>query len=237
MLIATAILLAAAACCYFPMFFVTGPLTCGLCCCALRTVRRQPVDARALERGWQRVGPSMVASIIMQFLQMLPLVMLYAALIALMIVLMTIMPTAVEVPGAGALGPPQEPSPEVALLMLGILFLFYALMMLMMFVFVVWSFLIGTRLMFVMPLLADRDVGVREAFRLSWNETGREFWALLVLYVVASIIGMIGCYVFYVGLIFTLPIGMTIIAAAYEERFGQTVVTPSAEGESPFAPS
>lgn len=114
---------------------------------------------------------------------------------------------------------PEEPSPaEVAAMLFGIL-AFYAIIFLVGIVSWVWSMWFTTRTMFVLPLIADRRLGFVRALRQSWTETRQGFWELLVINFVAGIIGMIGIYAMYVGLLFTVPIYFTIIASVYEERF------------------
>ncbi len=75
----------------------------------------------------------------------------------------------------------------------------------------------------------------------SWEATRQRCWKRLLLVVLASIVGNLGLC--YVGIIFSLPLHSTIIAAAYEVEFGVAfdgwaapkVVGPFAVG-SPFSP-
>lgn len=116
---------------------------------------------------------------------------------------------------------PEEPPPEVVAAMLFGILAFYAVMFLVGIVSWVWSMWFTTRTMFVLPLIADRRLGFAQALRQSWTETRQGFWELLVINFVAGLIGMIGIYAMYVGLLFTVPIYFTIIASVYEERFPQ----------------
>ena len=43
---------------------------------------------------------------------------------------------------------------------------------------------------------------------------------MLLLQFLAGLIGGLGVYFCYVGLLFTMPISFTIVAAAYEDRLG-----------------
>jgi hypothetical protein len=43
---------------------------------------------------------------------------------------------------------------------------------------------------------------------------------LLAVNLVASIITVLGMYVMYVGLIVTIPLGLTVLVSVYEERYG-----------------
>jgi uncharacterized membrane protein len=75
-------------------------------------------------------------------------------------------------------------------------------------------------MMFVFPLIADRGTRFLPAIRESWVQTRWRFWELLAVNLVASIVTMLGAYVMYVGLIVTIPLGLTILVSMYEERYG-----------------
>jgi len=91
-----------------------------------------------------------------------------------------------------------------------------------------WTFWLNTRTMFILPLIADRGLDFRTAWKKSWETTRSAFWELLLLQFVAGIVGGLGMYACYVGVLFTLPIYFTILAAAYEDRFaGEATVAES----------
>ena len=105
------------------------------------------------------------------------------------------------------------------LCMILLMFAFYAAMFLMIFLFWIWSLWFTTRMMFVLPLIADRRTVFFAALRRSWAETRVGFWELLVINLVSGLIGTLGMYAMYVGMIFTVPVALTIVASVYEERF------------------
>ena len=111
------------------------------------------------------------------------------------------------------------------------MFAFYGVMLVGGFVWWFWALWFTTRTMFVLPLIADRRLGFTPALRQSWIETRQGFWELLLLKLVADVVGAIGIYLMYVGLLFTLPFRFTLIASVYEERFGREE-SPVALGES-----
>lgn len=43
---------------------------------------------------------------------------------------------------------------------------------------------------------------------------------MLIAAAIASIITVLGMYIMYVGLIATIPLGLTILVSVYEERYG-----------------
>ncbi len=213
MLLAGAVTLAALLCCCLPNFLVAGPLTCGLYACGLCAQRGQHFNANTLWRNWTVAGRSILAHLVIALLTVLPMILLYAVSIG-GFVLLTAMLANVTPQGPPAQPPAQPSGEEVA-------FIFAAMALLTLggIAVMVWTFWIGTKTIFVMPLIADRDVGFSTAWGMSWRETRNHFWELLLLHVVGSLIASLGVYVFYIGLIFTLPIYFTMIAAAYEHRF------------------
>ena len=124
----------------------------------------------------------------------------------------------------------DEPPPLAVFLVIIMMFGFYALLFLGMILCWAWQLWFTTRMMFVYPLLADRGLGVAEAIRRSWSETRVRFWELLLLNLVAQIISAVGVYLMYVGMLFTFPIGLTILASVYEERFSPS---SGADGDKP----
>ena len=206
MLVAAAVFLAAMCCCYLPILLVPGPLACGSYACALATLRKQPFDAGTLWRGWPATWSAVAAYWATMLLAILPTLLFYIPLI-LFVVLTS--------PGEGPhhAGPPE---PWRVALLLGS----SALMMVGWLLAMAWIFFLQTRTMFILPLIADRGLGFLEAWRTSWQETRRGFWELLLLQFLAGLIGALGVYACYVGLLCTMPISFTIIAAVYEERLG-----------------
>jgi membrane-anchored glycerophosphoryl diester phosphodiesterase (GDPDase) len=99
------------------------------------------------------------------------------------------------------------------------MFLFYAVLFLAIIMGWLWMLWFGTRTMFVFPLIAQRQCGFAAAWSQSWRETRLRFWELLIINFVAGLLGMLGLYAMYIGLIFTMPIMFSIIMSVYDERF------------------
>jgi Membrane domain of glycerophosphoryl diester phosphodiesterase len=336
MVIAAAISLAATACLVLPLFLVLGPLSCGLHYCGLRAVRREPVDQRALRRGWETAGRSMIASIGLNFLHFVPAMVLYGlfagAFFAMMMSGVIVPPGGRAMRPAGAPGfgmrfedftkadkpePPvrpemaiagaeaasptdgspaetnaseQEPKPALnpaahpaaeedlppaidipivepknraltdplaeddddhganqavpaagppafrgpgrpgaeELQFIGTMIVMYGLMLLGGLLMFLWTIWFGMRTMYVMPLIADRGCSFVEALTESWRLTRTRPWELLLTYFLALVISGLGAYFCYVGLLVTMPIYYTIIAAAYEAH-ALPQFTPEAE--------
>ncbi|MGQ0633785.1 MAG: glycerophosphoryl diester phosphodiesterase membrane domain-containing protein [Planctomycetaceae bacterium] len=267
MLIAAGISLVALACCILPSWLVAGPLSCGLHYTGLLAIRGEKVSPAALKRGWTRAGTSMIASLAMLAMQILPGILLYALFTAGSIAMMmsrsfapigvavgppAAPPAAAVAPaqtnpvgddtgdqsdasqelnssGAGSVPQPQiaptavpptrvaySPAPRALITMAVTLIAFYGFAFLGMFAFLIWTFWFGTKTMYVMPLIADRGCGFLEALEESWRLTTNRFWEMFLLFFLVSITAGIGIYACFAGVIFTLPIYFTVIAAAYQ---------------------
>jgi membrane-anchored glycerophosphoryl diester phosphodiesterase (GDPDase) len=116
---------------------------------------------------------------------------------------------------APAGGPPDA---EVAMVLV-VMIVTWVLMLLGGVAGMVWMWWLTTRTMFVLPLVADRELDFSTAWRMSWQETRYGFWELLLLNFLAGIIGMLGFYVCYVGALVSIPLGVMMVDAAYEGRF------------------
>ena len=84
-------------------------------------------------------------------------------------------------------------------------------------------------MMFVLPLIAHRGLGVSAALKTSWRETKTSFWELLALNLAAQMISVMGMYLMYVGMLFTAPFALTLITSVYLDRFGDDAETTSEE--------
>jgi hypothetical protein len=113
-----------------------------------------------------------------------------------------------------------EPEAFEVLLVTVLMLTFYGGLFLGIILLSLWQLWFSTRMMFVFPLIADRGSRFIPALRESWVQTRCRFWELLAINVVAGIITVLGMYVMYVGLIVTIPLGLTILVSVYEERYG-----------------
>ena len=191
--------------CVLPFLLAQGPLACGLYMCAFRNLRGWPVESSGLNRGWEAMGSAMLAGLAMMLLQMAP-VLLFALIAVPGLLLFA------SAGGAGQMAPEQR----------GGLFLigFFLLEIVFIFGMIAWTFWINARTMFVMPLIADRGYNLSAALGESWRVTRVRFWERVLTSFLAMLIGMIGMYACYVGILFTLPLYFLIISAAYEDEFG-----------------
>jgi hypothetical protein len=85
---------------------------------------------------------------------------------------------------------------------------------------VIPGFIVAGLLMFTLPLVVERNLGVMDAMRTSYELT-RSQWLSFTLYAfVVQLIATIGSYACYVGLLVTFPLMFTMSAVAYRDCFG-----------------
>jgi hypothetical protein len=206
------------ACCAGPL--VSGPIACAFSACALTALRGGRVDLHTPRRGWDAFGGALVAGLALVLLESLPMIFgLLLFYLGPMLVLPLMLPAAGPAPGGAA--PPgagAPPGPQDTLV-LGVLLTMMAGMTVVLAVSFVWSLWLSTRLMFVFPLIADRDYDPQTAIAESWRATRRGFWDLLATHFVATALVMVGQQLSVVGLFFALPLYHLIVVSAYESRF------------------
>ena len=204
-LVAGLIALLAYLACFLPLLLVQGPLTCGLFACAFRSLRGGPVEVATLGRGWELCGRAILVSFMLFLVQLIPMAVVMGVVFAAIVLF------------ASIAGPnPRPDDATMALLIGGGMMCYLALF----FGMVLWSLWIGTRTMFIWPLVTDRGYDFFAAWSESWEATKVRFWELLLLNFLAGLIAGLGVYACYVGIIFTLPFYFLIVAAVYEDRFG-----------------
>jgi len=204
-LLAGVIALLAYFACVFPFLLAQGPLMCGLFACAFRSLRGGPVEISTLGRGWELFGRAILASFVLFLIQLIPVAIIGSVIVAAIGLF------------ASIAGPnPRPDEATVAVLVVSGAVCYMALI----FGLMLWSLWIGTRTMFIWPLIADRGYGFFAAWNESWESTKVRFWELLLLNFLAGLIASLGIYACYIGVILTLPLYFLIVAAVYEDRFG-----------------
>lgn len=74
----------------------------------------------------------------------------------------------------------------------------------------------ATRFQFFGYCIVDKNAGIRESLRVSYQMTQGIFWKLFILGIILILLNVAGAMVFFVGLFFTVPITMLITALVYE---------------------
>ena len=85
----------------------------------------------------------------------------------------------------------------------------------------------GVLFTFAYPLIVDRRLSGLNAVKLSIRAAMANFWRLLGMMLLTSLLNFVGVLFCYVGAFFVIPIGFGAIAAAYEQVFGLGNVQPN----------
>ena len=82
---------------------------------------------------------------------------------------------------------------------------------------------------FPLPLLADRKLGFSEAFGLGFQVSKQNFFPILKLIIIGSLVIGISLIPCGLGLIFAGPWFYAVLAQAYEQLFSLSTVAPQSE--------
>ncbi len=75
-------------------------------------------------------------------------------------------------------------------------------------------------LQFALPLIIDKQIGAMTAIKAAWKMVHRHWWYVLGMTLVAGLISVVGVLGCCIGILFTIPIGIAAMMAAYEIIFG-----------------
>jgi hypothetical protein len=185
--------------------FLFGPLACGLFGCAFAALDGQQVNLSTLFRGWRHFFTACLAGLLLMAINLVPLVLLFLLQMA----------AAVLAVGMEALAANGKQAPQAA-----VFAIFFPLQLLGIMFQMIWTIWIGTRTMFVLPTIVDRDYSLSNALDVSWEATRHRFWELAFLNLIAILLSVMGMYLCYVGVILTMPLYFLTVAAAYDFRVG-----------------
>jgi uncharacterized membrane protein len=80
---------------------------------------------------------------------------------------------------------------------------------------------------FTFALIIDRGLGFWEAMETSRQVVMQRIWRVLGLLFVSGLIGILGVLALGIGIFVAVPVGMGMVACAYEDLFGENP-SPSA---------
>ena len=86
-----------------------------------------------------------------------------------------------------------------------------------------------TLIFFPLPLLADKKLGLGEAFGLGFQVSKRNFFPILKLIIIGSLVVGISLIPCGLGLIFAGPWFYAVFTQAYEQLFSLSTVAPQSE--------
>ena len=195
--------------------FLAGPVMVGIYYALFAQMRGQPVEFGMMFKGFEKFVPAMVVGII----GALP-----------------------EVAGEGlrtianftdlalnGITPPEsvaQSSPNLAFSggIIGLIIILFIVGM-------IFTFVWKVTFTFALPLLADRDLEIGEALKLSARAGWANWSGLLVLFMFQVLVGLAGVLLLCIGVFFVIPIIQASSAAAYRQVFPD--IQPSLDNEPP----
>ena len=183
-----------------PLGILMGPMMCGLYLSFFKKRRGEQIELGTMFKGFDYFGPAVVATL----LHVIPILIIVVPAYLVFYVFFII---SMAAQGGG------EPNPGAMLGLIGMFTLFWIVMF---FVIVIIS--IGFT--FVYPLLVDRRMAAIDAIKLSFKAALANFWRLLLLLFLTSLISIGGVLLCYVGMFLAFPVTYGALAMAYEQVFG-----------------
>src|SRR6185369_9623115 len=184
-----------------PLGILLGPMMCGLYLAMFKNRRGEPIEFGTLFKGFDYFGQSVVAAL----LHTIPIIAIVVPAYLLFYVSMFV--------SMAAAGSGDEPNPAA---FMGVMFMFglfwIAVMLVILFITIGFTF--------AYPLIVDRKMQGFDAVKLSFKAAFANFWRLLGMVLLTSLLSIVGLLVCYVGMFFVMPIGYAAIAKAYEQVFG-----------------
>ena len=178
-----------------------GPMMCGLNLAFFKTRRGEPIEFGTLFKGFDYFGQSVIAAL----LQTIPVVVIIVPAYILFYVFMF-----VSIAASGSSGDPNPAALFGVMAMFGVFWL----------VVVAIIIIISIGFIFVFPLIVDRKLSAIDAIKLSFRAALSNFWRLLGMVLLTSLMSAIGVLACYVGAFLVMPIAYASIAKAYEQVFG-----------------
>ena len=184
-----------------PFGILLGPMMCGLYLSFFKTRRGESIEFGTLFKGFDYFGQSVVAAL----LHTIPIIAIIVPAYLLFYVFMFV--------SMAAAGSGDEPSPVPFLGVMLMFGLFWIVVM-------VVILIITIGFTFAYPLIVDRKLQGFDAVKLSFKAAFANFWRLLGMVLLTSLLSILGLMACYVGMFFVMPIGYAAIAKAYEQVFG-----------------
>lgn len=182
-----------------PMGILMGPMMCGLYLAFFKRRRGEPIEFGTLFKGFDYFGNSVIAAL----LHALPLVAVIVPSYILFYLGMFVSIAALEndSSGAGVFG---------VFLLFGVFFLVVMIVIMVLTIGFTFSY----------PLIVDRKMAGFDSVKLSFKAAMANFWRLLGMVILCSLLNILGVMLCYVGVFLTFPISYAAVAACYEQVFG-----------------
>jgi len=184
-----------------PLGILLGPMMCGLYLTMFKARRGESIEFGTLFKGFDFFGQSVVAAL----LHVIPIIAIVVPAYLLFYVSIFV---SMAAQGAG-----DEPNPAAFMGVMAMFGLFWFVVMI-----VILILTIGFT--FAYPLIVDRKLQGFDAVKLSFKAAFGNFWRLLGMMLLTSLLSILGLLACYVGMFLVLPISYAAIATAYEQVFG-----------------
>lgn len=183
-----------------PLGILLGPMMCGQYLTFFKKRRGEPIEFGTLFKGFDFFGPSLVATL----LHIVPI--LAVVIPAYFIFYISMVVSMVAQQG-------NDPNPAAMFGIMGAFLLFWLVVM-------VVVIFISIGFTFSYPLIVDRKLQGMDAVKLSFKAAMANFWRLLGMSILSSLLTIAGVVLCYVGVFLVFPIVYATIASAYEQVFG-----------------
>ena len=184
-----------------PLGILLGPMMCGLYLTMFKKRRGEPIEFGMLFKGFDFFGPSLIATL----LHIVPIIAIVVPAYIFFYISMVVSMVATQ----GG----NDPNPAAMFGVMGGFILFW------LFVMVVIIF-ISIGFTFSYPLIVDRKLQGFDAVKLSFKGAMANFWRLLGMSILSSLLTVCGALLCYVGMFLAFPIVYAAIASAYEQVYG-----------------
>ena len=194
-----------------------GPMMCGLYMCFLKKYRGDEFEFELLFKGFDLFVPSLIASAIMTGVALAVLMPGFFIMFAGMLF---------SIPAAEAEGG-QAAAPFLAPLgcVFGFVLLTFAAVM-----------VAGMLFTFAFPLIVDRKLSGTAAVVASARAVVKNFWGVLGLVALNTLLGLAGALACYVGTFFVLPISFAALTIAYRKVFPEIVAAADPAPDGTLSP-
>ena len=184
-----------------PLGILLGPMMCGQYLTFFKKRRGEPIEFGTLFKGFDFFGPSLVATLI----HVIPIIAIVVPAYFIFYISMVV--------SMVAQGNSSEPNPAAAFGIMGAFMIFWLVV-------IVAIIFISIGFTFSYPLIVDRKLQGFDAVKLSFKAAMANFWRLLGMSILSSLLSIAGVLFCYVGIFLVFPIVYAAVESAYEQVFG-----------------
>jgi hypothetical protein len=186
-----------------PFGVLIGPTLCGIHLCLLRREHGMSVSFSMLFKGFDYFLQSFIATMFM----MVPMILLIVGLYVVFgVILFSLI---------AAQGPQQRNAPPDDAFLVALFSMYGAVLL----AIVLISLILQLLFFFIYPLIVDRQLSGVEAVKLSIRAAFGNFFGLVGLLLLTTVLSFLGLLACYIGAIFFLPLSYAMIAIAYRQVF------------------